>query len=197
MASVALNQLTDEQINATLIASDVMSAFSAIGSLFILLCYLRFKHLRKFAFTLVAILSTTDVLNQLTEFVQPSPLELQQAEATGVLGAACWFQALTDSYFELASVLWTSAIAATLYLVVFYRMDQAALYSKLKYMALVCWGVPLVLTVLPLADPARKIYGVAGAWCWIPSSPDKVVWQVCVREMGDALGAPRQVLAQD
>lgn len=159
--------LDDNEITATLIASDVMSAISGIGSLFILVCYFRYSNLRRFAFTLVAILSFTDVLNQVTEFIQPSVQELDEIKRTGVLTPACWAQALTDSYFELASVLWTSAIAATLWLVVFYRLDQTQLYAKLKWMAAICYGIPAVLALLPIADNA---YGVAGAWCWIPST---------------------------
>jgi hypothetical protein len=167
--------LSAADIRATMAASNVVSGFSAAGSLFILICYARYTHLRKFAFTLVAILSFTDLLNQLTEFVQPGPAELDAIVASGVLSPTCYFQALTDTFFELSSVLWTSAIAFSLYLVVFLRIqDQGELYKRLPRIAAICYGVPLVATLLPLTEQA---YGVAGAWCWIPGTARSWYWQ--------------------
>lgn len=65
------NKLTDEEVNTTLGFSAFVSAASLLGSIFIIVCYIAFKHLRKFSFTLVMLLSVTDVLNQAFDFVAP------------------------------------------------------------------------------------------------------------------------------
>lgn len=50
--------LTEDQIDVISWLSGIVSGFSIVGSSFIVFCYLRFKHLRKFAFKLVSCSST-------------------------------------------------------------------------------------------------------------------------------------------
>jgi hypothetical protein len=87
--------------------------------------------------------------------------------AGGAITPACLAQAIGSSFFELSSVLWTTAIATTLYLFVWQRMAAEEVERKLPLFALVCIGAPLLLALLPLADAS---YGPAGAWCWIRST---------------------------
>jgi hypothetical protein len=164
--------LSDAQLRATQVASGVVSVLSFLGSSFILLCYARFASLRKFSFTLVAILSATDVGSQVfSVLVSPSPAELDAMAAGAAATPLCLAQAIGSSYFELSSVLWTTAIAATLYLFVFKRMAAEAVERLLPLYALVCVGAPLLLALLPLADAS---YGPSGAWCWV--RPERVAW---------------------
>jgi len=164
--------LSDAQLRATQVASQCVSLLSFAGSTFICLCYLRFAALRKFTFTLVAILSLTDIGSQIfASLVNPSPAELDAMAAGGAVTPLCTAQAIGSSYFELSSVLWTTAIAATLYLFVFRRMAVEDIERRLPFFALVCVGAPLLLALLPLADAS---YGTSGAWCWI--RPDRVAW---------------------
>jgi hypothetical protein len=54
--------LTATQIDIVNVIAVTVSALSCLGSLFIIVCYMYFKHLRKFAFKLVCLLSTSDCL---------------------------------------------------------------------------------------------------------------------------------------
>jgi cAMP receptor-like G-protein coupled receptor len=170
------DSLSSSEIETTMGVSAFVSILSLLGSVFILLCYLRFAHLRKFSFTLVALLSLSDVLNQLFDFAQSTPDELAYMERTGSVTPTCYVQAIGNSVFELASVLWTTAIAMTLYLFIFLRVQPERVERRLPLMALVCFGLPLVLALLPLADDA---YGPSGAWCWVRTgtSARLAAWQ--------------------
>ena len=219
-----------------------MSVLSVIGSSFIIVSYLYYTHLRKFAFKLVFILSVNDFFNQIGDFLLPSPGNLKEQELTSACGGVrcgvcvcgggidggdmpawavqrmctshvvvwrfesgvfrwfadkpsdlCLAQAYMESFFELSSVLWTTAIAATLYMTVFLRIKNpgatTAMRSlwfpvaqphpspeytlpaeaKMPIFVAVCYGVPLVMTIIPGAIGA---YGPAGAWCWISRDYD-------------------------
>ena len=168
-----MSSLTSSQISATQGVATFISVLSFLGSLFIISAYLYFKNLRKFAFKLVAILSFTDLLNQGVDmFISVPAIELEQINS-GVIDVTgkCYVQAILNSYFELSSVLWTTAIAATVHMFVSQRMSSDAIESKLKLFIGYCCGIPLLLSLLPLTD---KAYGASGAWCWIKS--DKIAW---------------------
>lgn len=165
--------LSPSQIAATQGVATFVSVLSFLGSLFIITCYFYFKNLRKFAFKLVAILSLTDLLNQGVDmFISVPASELEQINSGAIeVTGLCYAQAILNSYFELSSVLWTTAIAATVYMFVSQRMSTEAVEGRLKYFIAYCCGIPLLLAILPLTD---KAYGASGAWCWIKS--DKIAW---------------------
>jgi hypothetical protein len=169
--------LTDDEVTMTLQASSVMSAFSLCGSIFIVLCYFGLPHLRKFAFKLVMILSLTDVANQAFDFVTPSPADLDEMERNKTTTTECLVQAIGNSIFELSSVLWTTAIAATLYMFIFKRMQAEQVEKTLPIMFAVCFGIPLFLGLLPLSNGA---YGPSGAWCWIRTAEGYDYWQFII-----------------
>jgi len=104
-----------------------------------------------------------DFMNQIGDFVLPPASVLTNAaDPTG--GTLCQVQSWLESFFELSSPMWTTAIAATLYMSVIMRRSGEQVESSFPWMVGVCVGVPLVLTVIP---GALGYYGVAGAWCWI------------------------------
>ena len=82
----------------------------------------------------------------------------------------CYIQAVGNSFFELSSVLWTSAIAYTLYLSVMWQMRPEQIEARFPRFLIMCWGVPAILSGLPFIDHA---YGVAGSWCWITDAQTK------------------------
>lgn len=84
----------------------------------------------------------------------------------------CCVQAISESFFELASVLWTTAIAMFLYMSVFQRKTAQQVEATFKWLCLFCWGIPFILTLIP---GAAGMYGGAGAWCWI--KPGHVEWR--------------------
>ena len=148
------SDLTQDQIDATQGVASFVSALSVLGSCFIVLCYARFMHLRKLAFRLVALLSLTDVLNQLFDFVGPSAAELAAIRAgQAPVSGACLAQALGNSFLELSSVMWTTTIAYTLYLFVALRLSPEAVERRFPLMLAWAVGFPLAMALLP---PARE-----------------------------------------
>ena len=155
--------LTQQQLAITHGFAETVSAFSFIGSTFILCAYLRYKALRKFSFTLIACLSATDLTNQLFDFVGPTDSELASMPPNT---PRCWAQALGNGVFELASVLWTGCIAWTLFALVWQGWRSDRVERMLPRMCAIVFGVPAALTVLPLLT-GEPVYGPAGAWCAI------------------------------
>lgn len=98
-------------------------------------------------------------------------------ERTGRVTPECYVQAIGNSIFELSSVLWTTAIAATLYMFVLKRMPADQVEKKLGLMFLVCLGIPILLACLPLFDDG---YGPSGAWCWVRAGTSKTYWQFII-----------------
>lgn len=118
-------------------------------------------------------LSVNDFLNQVGDFLQPTSTDVLAARTGDDPSALCVVQAWTESFFELASVLWTTSIAFSLYMSVFKRKSQTELDTHyFKWMVAFCWGLPLLLAVIP---GAAGMYGGAGAWCWI--KPGHVEWR--------------------
>ncbi|CAA6664644.1 unnamed protein product [Spirodela intermedia] len=115
------------------------STLSLVGSAFIVLCYLLFKELRKFSFTLIFFSLSRDPSN----------------------GFFCYAQDYSAHFFCVASFLWTTTIAFTLHrTVVRHKTDVEDLGSLFH---LYVWGTSLALTVV------RSIgndYGRLGTWCW-------------------------------
>lgn len=58
---MAASSLNESQQDTLLVVAQVCATFSLLGSLFILLCFARFPHLRKLSFTLVAWLAVADL----------------------------------------------------------------------------------------------------------------------------------------
>jgi hypothetical protein len=111
----------------------------------------------------VFILSINDFFNQVGDLLTPAPeVLLNPNDPTG--GTLCQIQSWSESFFELSSPMWTTAIATTLFMSVILRWPGDAIERSFKWMCLVCIGVPALLTIIP---GAQGFYGVAGAWCWI------------------------------
>jgi len=155
------------QLASLQLASDAVSALSLCGSLLILACYARFSALRKFSFRLVAALALSDVLNHVVDLAGPPPAALEAARAGAPAPPACLAQALGNAEFELASVLWTGAVAATLLAQVSLGWDARRVEALWPRFAAVCWGAPAALALAPLALVGADAYGPSGAWCWI------------------------------
>lgn len=58
---MTVSHLSSSEQDALLAAAQVCATFSLLGSLFIIFCYARYKHLRKLSFTLVLFLAISDV----------------------------------------------------------------------------------------------------------------------------------------
>ena len=129
----------------------IESIFSFIGSSIIIISYLKFPNLRKFSLQLVLWLSVSDCGACLSYF-------LGDPRDNTIL---CTSQAIIQSFFELASVLWTTIIAYTLFRLIISQKTSAHLIYKFHAFA---WGISLIACVLPLSTDS---YGNSGSWCWI------------------------------
>jgi cAMP receptor-like G-protein coupled receptor len=117
-----MNSLTASQISAISGLSAFSSVLSLCGSSFIIVCYLAFPNLRKLSFSLVFLMSISDFWNQIFDLISPSTEDLVAMEANpNLVTPTCLAQAIGDNFFELSSVLWTTAIAWTLYATVMWR----------------------------------------------------------------------------
>jgi hypothetical protein len=135
------NPFSDQEYDQIKAADTVASVLSFLGSGMIILCYLCFSDLRKFAFKLVFYLSICDLLSSISGFIQPM-------NQNGDLDCGlCLTQAWILSIFELASVLWTACICHCLYQAVVHRDTDVPRFEPWYHA--VSWGLPFVLAALP------------------------------------------------
>jgi hypothetical protein len=81
----------------------------------------------------------------------------------------CWFQGITVNYFSLCSWFWTTLLAYRVYCSVRYRAPSL----NQTLMHCIGWGLPAVLTMLPIATTTVK-YGASETntqWCLLQASP--------------------------
>lgn len=156
---MGVHNLDNSQQKALLVAAQCCAAFSLFGSVFILVCFACFKHLRKLSFTLVAWLAIADIGADITYFMG-NPVDNQ---------AACIVQGSLQQFFQMAQILWTIAIACILYdvtinLHMYHPHDQARLMRRFHGYV---WGASLVGMLLPFTTNS---YGSTGSWCWIKTT---------------------------
>lgn len=165
--------LSPYEVQVISAVADTVSALSMIGSLFIIFSYIAFPSIRSFSFKLVFSLAITDFMNQFMGYIGPSDIDMADMNrGLKPISDICYFQAITESYFNLASIAWVSVIALTLYRLVIRRISQTTVEKSYLAYALGCWIIPAVLTALPAIDRA---YGPAGGWCWIID--EKAYWR--------------------
>lgn len=157
----------------------VMSSLSICGSFFIIFCYFKFQGLRTFAFQLVLFVSISDAIAAIGYFLGDSG-----GNADTHLGASdflCQFQSILISYGSTASMLWSCSIAYTLYKAVLSnppdpRFAPVTIGGLRKYYIWVCFGIPVITTVIPLFTDS---YGDTGGWCWILPEPTiNFAWRI-------------------
>ncbi len=166
--------LTPDQISNVELATTIVNCFSLTGSIFIISCFflLKLTPEKVSTFRLICILSACDAMKQIFDLI-PVPAEsIEAMEAGGSITPACYTTAAGDTFFELASVLWTSAIAARLLIAVTLSPERGDSRRALLWFCAVCFGLPLVVTIAPAIDSA---YGPAGGWCWLTEK--KVYWR--------------------
>ena len=88
----------------------------------------------------------------------------------------CWFEGIVANIFQISSVFWTVVITYMIYSIVI--LGKPAKLNK--YHHLVCWGLPLVTTLLPLINVT---YGNPGddapyGYCWITALSNSPPWAV-------------------
>jgi hypothetical protein len=124
------------------------ATLSLFGSSVIIYSAIRFKELarRFFAIRLIFFLSVTDLLasvfNILGAFVDVHTVLITETSAL------CYTQAIGLLYFNLASIMWTSCFAFTLYRDVVPSYRRYALRKYEIYFHSMCWTLPGVLSIV-------------------------------------------------
>eukprot|EP00462_Mataza_sp_D1_P018222 CAMPEP_0175143112 /NCGR_PEP_ID=MMETSP0087-20121206/13232_1 /TAXON_ID=136419 /ORGANISM="Unknown Unknown, Strain D1" /LENGTH=293 /DNA_ID=CAMNT_0016427107 /DNA_START=14 /DNA_END=895 /DNA_ORIENTATION=+ len=172
---MSVTDFTPEQSSTLEWANVALSVVSIMGSGFIVFCYFYLKDLRTFAFRLVLMVSISDIFYSIGNFF---------GDAGGGdthLGASdgfCQFQAIVISFFGLSSIFWAISIAFTLHKAFLQEAESFApnrIHEHSTKYHVICWVVPLVLTLLPLFTDS---YGDTGGWCWIKGNQSKhVAWR--------------------
>ena len=128
----------------------VALGLSTAGCCFVCMVYLYFRDIRSFAFKLVFYMSLADIFHAVGFFL-PSTNTVW-----------CEIQATITSYFSLSSVLWTAAIAFTLYQAVINKRGDVEKFEL--WLVAFAYGLPIFAIIPPLAE---NTYGQAQGWCWI------------------------------
>mmetsp|Transcript_32642 Transcript_32642/g.81171 ORF Transcript_32642/g.81171 Transcript_32642/m.81171 type:complete len:410 (-) Transcript_32642:72-1301(-) len=143
------------------------ATLSLFGASVIIYSAVRFKELsrRFFAIRLIFFLSVTDLLasvfNVLGAFVDVHTVLITEESAL------CYTQAVGLLYFNLASIMWTSCFAFTLYRDVVPSYRRYALREYEVWFHSLCWTLPGILSIVCWR---LKLLGDAGSWCAIRSS---------------------------
>jgi len=139
-----------------------VSFLSLFGSCFIIFTYVCFKKIRNYAYKLVVYLSFADVLLSIGNIMSVTTMKSKQEDSL------CHAQAFLINYGGLASILWTSIIAWSIYSATV--LSAKNLRQKNCKFFVFGFGFALILSIIPFIT---KQYGRAGLYCWIKN--DEIV----------------------
>jgi len=158
------------QIEELARAQTIVACFSLVGELFVITLWLKFKDLRSFVFDLVLMIALSDLLETIGNILGDPGL--------GRTHGTCVAQEFFISFGGLSSLFWVIAVAFTLNMS-FIKDDQnfqaANIKGLGKHYALVCWGVPLVMAILPWSsDSYDREY--VDTVCWLRHDGGHLAW---------------------
>ena len=169
MGLEAASSLSPTQLRTIAQIVLVGGILSLLGSLAVIVTFLTAPRLRQsFAFQLVFGLSLAEAGNALWPmFYMPSE------------GPACQAQAALLQFFSLASVLWSAAIARTMYAALHARSSKVGTPDPPNVRAhhAVVWSSAAFFVLIPWTG---GVLGPAGAWCWIDArEPNAQAFRLC------------------
>jgi len=132
----------------------IASTISMMGSLFIIIMYVVYKDLRKFAFKLVVMLSICDIILGIGNYLGDGNED----------NTLCHLQGLITQFGSISGVFWTGVIAYSIWEVVLRQPPCINIEGKFTKFQIVVWTSSLILTILPIFTDS---YGDADGWCWI------------------------------
>ena len=169
MGLEAASSLSPTQLRTIAQIVLVGGILSLLGSLAVIVTFLTAPRLRQsFAFQLVFGLSLAEAGNALW------PMFYMPSEAP-----ACQAQAALLQFFSLASVLWSAAIARTMYAALHARSSKVGTPDPPNVRAhhAVVWSSAAIFVLIPWTG---GVLGPAGAWCWIDArEPNAQAFRLC------------------
>lgn len=160
--------LTDREETIVVDVTIASCTFSLLGALFIVVFFLAFEELRKFAHRLIFYLA-------IGEFFWAGSYLLGPLRDDDGL---CQFQSVMISYWGLVVVLWTTVISYTLNRCLTCPASNLEDHER-KYL-LGCFGLPAIVAAIPLSTGS---YGETLGWCWISRSSQasaEFLWELLV-----------------
>ena len=149
----------DGHTDTLVTVSFVSSVLSFFGSGFIICNWVLFASMRIFFTKLIVYLSVANLISSAAY-----SLSFFSRRFFAPSDALCRTQAVLTTTFEMASVLWTVAIAWTLYRMVVLKAARVEQQERWYHVA--CWGVPATVALALLATD-RLGEDRSEEWCWI------------------------------
>jgi len=145
------DDLSDKDLVAQL--GVILAAISLLSSLLVMASYIKFTRLRSFAFELILMVAISDFFRDCSFILTPS-----------LDPNLCLPQAVLMSLGETSSIFWVFSIAFTIHRTILREDCWAVGTQRWKY-HVACWGLSILLTLLPFIthdyDKCDKF------WCWI------------------------------
>ena len=150
----------DGNTDVLVTVSFISAVLSALGSLFIICNWVLFASMRIFFTKLIVYLSVANLISSAAYSLSYFSRGFLESNDT-----LCRAQAVLTITFEMASVLWTVAIAWTLYTMVV--LKAARVEEQERWYHVGCWGVPATVAVALLATDSVGPADRRDEWCWI------------------------------
>lgn len=152
---------------AALVIVGVTCCLSILGALLIISSYVFFKELRTPARLVLFHLSLMDLGIAMAHLsgVIMADIHDQHFNTTNSVNIACVIQAAFTVFFTLSSFFWTSYLAVYMYFRIVHISNDKIVKRMILCSYLLCYGVPLVITIWFLATDRLGYTWFSGGWC--------------------------------
>lgn len=140
----------------------IPASFSLMGSMFILIVYLRYQSLHCFAFRLVAYLSLFNCFDSMSQILP----------AHMINDSACIVQAVGIQFFGMCGILWTGSICLIMYFQVVKHVKNIRKYERLLLLSTIALSTCTI--VIPLFFNEM---GYVGGNCWIENINEGAIFR--------------------
>lgn len=130
----------DQNKRFIVLALTVISFISLLGSLFIIFTYVFFKKIRNYAYKLVTYLSFSNIILNVGNIISIGTMQNEEEDPT------CYAQAIMVNYGGLASVIWTTVIAWSIFSATV--LSAKNLREKNIRFVVFGFGVPMILSAM-------------------------------------------------
>lgn len=148
----------------------VPAVLSIIGSLFMIITYLIFPRFHTLKYM------------EIIFYVSLNDLIASIGVAIGYVNSgsiACWIQGITTNYNYLSSILWTVVLSYDLFSII--KSSKPIRDHRICH--IICWGFPLLTTLLPLSTNTIATPKQSSDWCFIGNRYDSPAWGILVWEI--------------